>query len=178
MSGIRAIVCVPVLAVLAVLAGSSGIAAAQAEEEGVDKGVFGIGIIVGEPTGVSAKLYLGGDSNMAIDAAVGSAVVGGGLQAHADVLWHPFILTDEDAFVLPAYGGAGLRLLDADRGRTASDFHVGIRGVVGILFDFKTVPLDAFVEVAGVLDWVFSDDDDEAGVGLDLNGGAGVRYYF
>jgi hypothetical protein len=174
MSGIRAIVCV---AMLAVLAGSSGIAAAQAEQ-GVDKGVFGIGIIVGEPTGVSAKLYLGGDSNMAIDAAAGSAVVGGGLQAHADVLWHPFILTDEDSFVLPAYGGVGLRLLDADRGRTASDFHAGIRGVVGILFDFKTVPLDAFVEVAGVLDWVFSDDDDEAGIGLDLNGGAGVRYYF
>ncbi|HUH04657.1 MAG TPA: hypothetical protein VML75_21825, partial [Kofleriaceae bacterium] len=149
MSGIRAIVCV------AVLAGSSGIAAAQAEQ-GADKGVFGIGIIVGEPTGVSAKLYLGGDSNMAVDAAAGSAVVGGGLQAHADVLWHPFILTDEDSFVLPAYGGVGLRLLDAG-GRTVSDFHVGIRGVVGILFDFKTVPLDAFVEVAGVLDWVFSD---------------------
>lgn len=171
MSGIRAIIC------LGVLIGSGGIASAQAEQ-GAEKGVFGIGIIVGEPTGVSAKLYLGGDSNMAVDAAAGSAVVGGGLQAHGDVLWHPWILTDEDAFVLPAYGGVGLRLLDADRGRTASDFHVGLRVVAGILFDFKSVPLDAFVEVAGVLDWVFSDDDDEAGIGFDLNGGAGVRYYF
>jgi hypothetical protein len=171
MSGIRAIICI------GVMCASAPIASAQ-DEQGVDKGTFGIGIIVGEPTGVSAKLYLGGDSNMAVDAAAGSAVVGGGLQAHADVLWHPWILTDEDSFVLPAYGGVGLRVLDADRGRTASDFHIGARVVVGLLFDFKTIPIDAFVEVAGVLDWVFSDDDDEAGIGLDLNGGAGVRYYF
>ena len=42
-----------------------------------------------------------------------------------------------------------------------------------MLFDFKDVPLDAFIEVAGVLEYDFKD-----GVGLGLNLGAGVRYYF
>jgi hypothetical protein len=115
---------------------------------------------------------------MAVDAAAGSAVVGGGIQVHADVLWQPWVLTQEEKFVLPAYLGLGVRLLDADRGRDASDFHVGLRAVIGIDFDFTTIPIDVFVEVAGVGDYVFSDDDQEKGFGLDLNGGAGVRYWF
>ncbi len=161
-------------AVLFAVLGAAGPAAA----EPLEKGVFGIGIILGEPTGVSAKLYLGGRSNAAVDAAAGSAVVGGGIQAHGDFLLHPWVLTDEEKFVLPAYVGVGVRLLDADRGRTASDFHIGIRAVVGMVFDFKTIPLDVFVEVAGVGDYVISDDDEEKGFGVDLNGGAGVRYWF
>jgi len=150
---------------------------AHAQPEGVEKGPFGVGIIVGEPTGLSAKLYL--DNDTAIDGAVGSAVVTGGLQAHADYLFHPWILTDEDAFVLPAYLGPGLRLLAADNGRgQAKDFHIGLRACAGIMFDFKSIPLDVFVEVAGVLDYVISDDDTREGIDVGLNAGAGVRYYF
>lgn len=152
--------------------------APAAAQEYSEKGVIGVGIILGEPTGLSAKMFLGGRSDMAVDAAAGSAVVGGGLQAHADLLWHPWILTEEDKFVLPAYLGVGIRLLDADRGRTASDFHIGVRAVVGMAFDFKTIPLDVFVEIAGVGDYIFSDDAEEKGFGVDLNGGAGVRYWF
>lgn len=152
-------------------------AVAHAQPEGVEKGPFGLGIIVGEPTGVSAKLYL--DNDTAVAGAVGSAVVTGGLQAHADYLFHPWILTDEEAFVLPAYLGPGARLLAADNGRgQATDFHIGIRAVAGMMFDFKRIPLDVFVEVAGVLDYVISDDDMREGIDVGLNAGAGVRYYF
>jgi hypothetical protein len=42
-----------------------------------------------------------------------------------------------------------------------------------MLFDFKDVPLDVFVEVAGVLEYDFTE-----GWGPALNAGAGVRYYF
>jgi hypothetical protein len=152
------------------------VATAQAQSEGVEKGPLGLGIIVGEPTGVSAKLYL--DDDTAVDAALGSAVVSGGLQAHADYLLHPWILTDESSFVLPAYVGGGIRILDGGGGRSESEFHLGIRAVVGMLFDFKSIPLDVFVEVAGVVDYVFSDVADDEGIGFGLNGGAGVRYYF
>jgi len=166
------------LATAVAFAGLVHAAAPASADEYAEKGTVGLGIILGEPTGVSAKLYLGGRSNTAIDFAAGSAVVGGGLQAHSDFLWHPWILTEEEKFVLPAYVGVGLRVLDADRGRTASDFHVGLRLVVGMVFDFKTIPLDGFVEVAGVGDYVFSDDPDIKGPGVDLNGGAGARYWF
>ena len=49
----------------------------------------------------------------------------------------------------------------------------GYRVVGGMLFDFKNVPLDAFVEIAGVFEYDF-----KTGVGAGLNLGAGVRYYF
>jgi hypothetical protein len=59
------------------------------------------------------------------------------------------------------------------------DFRIGARAVAGLLFDFKEVPLDAFVEVAGVVEVRFgSDNADTNGLGLALNGGIGARYYF
>src|SRR2546422_939205 len=54
-------------------------------------------------------------------------------------------------------------------------FAFGVRGVGGLLFDFKNVPLDAFVEVAGVLEYGCADGE---GAGFALNAGAGIRYYF
>ena len=54
---------------------------------GSDKGTLGVGIILGEPTGITAKLYLKDD--VAIQAAVGSAFIGGGLHLHADYVFHP-----------------------------------------------------------------------------------------
>lgn len=137
-----------------------------------EKGTLGVGLIIGEPTGISAKLYL--EDDKAIQAAVGSAFIGGGLQLHGDFVLHPWILQDRESFVLPVYVGPGLRFIQYTGGRGEdSHFAVGARGVVGMLFDFKEVPLDVFVEVAGVLEYDFTE-----GWGPALNAGAGVRYYF
>lgn len=154
---------------------------ALAQEQKAEKGTFGIGLIIGEPTGISAKLYLSDDT--AVAAAAGSAVVGGGLHAHADFLWHPWILTgteEESKFVMPAYIGVGARALSHDRGRDGDDdFHLGVRGVAGIVFDFKTIPIDVFVEVAGIAEWrLGGGDDNHSGLAVTLNAGAGARYYF
>ena len=140
---------------------------------GMDKGTFGVGIIVGEPVGITAKLYLTDDR--AIQAAVGSAFIGGGLQLHGDYVFHPYILQSRDSFVLPVYVGPGVRLIDYNTGRDQSAFALGVRGVAGLLFDFKTVPLDVFFEIAPVLEYKFSSG---AGFQLSLNVGAGIRYYF
>jgi len=140
---------------------------------GADKGTLGVGIILGEPTGITAKLYL--EDDQAIQAAVGSAFIGGGLQIHADYVFHPYILQTRPSFVLPVYVGPGLRLIDYTDGRDSSSFALGLRVVGGLLFDFKEVPLDAFIEVAGVFEYEFKDG---AGAGIKLNAGAGVRYYF
>jgi hypothetical protein len=160
------------VAVVAIVAPVS----AWADDEparGTEKGVFGIGLILGEPTGVSAKLYLKDDQ--AIQGAIGSAFIGGGLQIHGDYVFHPYILQSRPSFVLPLYVGPGVRLIDYTNGRDDSSFAIGLRGVVGLLFDFKDVPLDAFVETALVLEYEFKDGQ---GGGFTLNAGAGVRYYF
>jgi hypothetical protein len=145
----------------------------DAQAQPVEKGALGVGIILGEPTGIAAKLYLADDTALA--GAVGFAFVEGGLHAHVDFLWHPWVLDDADAFVLPAYVGVGGRVLDEDRGGGVDVFHLGARVVAGMLFDFKEVPIDAFVEIAGVLDFAFGDD---GGPGVGLNAGIGARYYF
>jgi hypothetical protein len=149
-------------------------APARADEvHGTEKGIFGVGLILGEPTGISAKLYLKDDQ--AIQAAIGAAFVGGGFQLDSDYVFHPYILQSRDSFVLPLYVGPGVRVIDYTDGRDGNALALGIRGVVGLLFDFKNVPLDTFVEVAAVLEYKFQDG---AGAGITLNAGAGIRYYF
>lgn len=138
-----------------------------------DKGTFGLGLILGEPTGITAKLYLADDQ--AIQAAAGFAFIGGGLHLHADYVFHPYILQTRDSFVLPVYVGPGVRLIDYSDGRDDHFLALGVRAVGGLLFDFTEIPLDAFVEVAGVLEYGFDADE---GFGLALNAAAGARFYF
>ena len=138
----------------------------------VDKGTVGVGIMIGEPVGFCARLYLSDDQ--AIQGAVGAAFIGDGLQVHADYVFHPYILQTRESFVLATYLGPGARIIQYDKGRDDTFIALGLRAVGGLLFDFKN-PLDAFVEVAGVVEYGFADDE---GFGLALNAGAGVRYYF
>lgn len=140
----------------------------------VDKGAFGVGIVLGEPTGIAAKLYLSDDT--ALQGALGFNFYGSGIQVNAEYVLHPWIVQERDAFVLPIYLGPGVRMIQYDGGRGEdSHYAIGLRGVVGMLFDFKEVPLDVFLEVAGVIEYDFLDTE---GFELALNLGAGVRYYF
>ncbi len=149
-------------------------AAGTAWGQSVEKGALGVGIALGEPTGVAAKLYLQDDT--AIAGVLGFALVGGGIHAHADFQWHPWVLEDAEYFVLPAYIGVGGRILDEVRGGGSDVLHLGVRGVVGMLFDFKKVPLDVYAEIAPIIDFPIGDDDST--VELDVNAGLGARYYF
>ena len=150
--------------------------AARPASAQVEKGAFGLGLIVGDPSGVSGKLYFTDDT--AVDFALGVGVVEGGLTAHSDYLWHPFVVINEDKFVMPLYAGPGLRVLDRNN-EGDDDFLLGIRGVTGLLFDFREIPLDVFVEFALVLDFVVSDGGDNNGtVELNISPALGARYYF
>ena len=137
-----------------------------------EKGTLGLGLIFGEPTGVSAKLYL--EDDQAIQGAFGASFYADAWQLHGEYVWHPWILQDRDTFVLPVYLGPGLRFMRYNGGRGGdASYAIGIRAVIGLLFDFKNVPLDVFVEVGGVIEYDFTD-----GAQPGLNVGAGVRYYF
>jgi hypothetical protein len=151
---------------------------------------FGIGGMLGAPTGFSGKYFFG--SSTALDFGVGT-IYGyrerRGIHLHGDVLWHPVSLVSASAFELPLYLGVGARLFEGRRcyryNRGRCDYYydgytaLGVRGPVGISFDFNNIPIDVFVEVALVLDVLVDYDDryDDAFY-LDLNGAAGIRYYF
>jgi hypothetical protein len=150
-------------------------------EARAESGAFGLGIVIGSPTGISAKYYLN-DRN-SIDAAIGGAFVGShGLSFHADYLWLPAVLARESAFDLGLYVGVGARILEHNRkDNRDDDLHVGVRGPVGLVFDFGSggVPIDVFAEVALVVDLLIAgDDEDDDHDIIDLNAGIGVRYYF
>jgi hypothetical protein len=150
-------------------------AGADAPEESgrpSEKGTVGLGLIFGEPTGITVKVYL--EDDRAIQGAFGASFYADAWQLHAEYVLHPWILQDRDTFVLPVYLGPGLRFMRYNGGRGGdATFAAGLRAVVGMLFDFKNVPLDVFVEVGGVLEYDFTD-----GWGPGFNVGAGVRYYF
>jgi hypothetical protein len=119
-----------------------------------------LGVIIGEPTGVSAKFWTGGRS--AVDLAVAwSLGDSGNLHLHSNYLWH-FWMQSGTAF----YTGLGGRLVLKD------DTEFAARIPLGIQFNVDR-RLAIFFELAPTLPLI-----PETSSGFDLNGGAGVRLRF
>jgi hypothetical protein len=147
---------------------------------------FGLGLEVGEPTSINGKVFVSRRS--AIDFGIGyiydDYYYGNGFHIYADYLWHPVSLASTQSFELPFYFGAGLRYWDF----TYCDMNVcgfggnavGIRVPIGIAFDFNNVPLDVFIQLVPVLDFVggnyYTRYGDRTHLGLD--GSVGIRYWF
>ncbi len=139
---------------------------------------FGLGLMLGTPSGLSGKYYLGADT--AIDFGIGSYgrhFKGyGGLNIQADFLWHPVVLASPKEFELPLYFGLGVRLWEhGPNDEPNDDTHVGLRAPLGILFDLNNTPLDFFIEFALVYDVIV--DRNHRGFD-DFNATVGARYYF
>jgi len=127
---------------------------------------FGLGIIVGEPTGLSGKLWLG--KTTAIDGAVAWSFEGeDAFHLHMDYLLHSFDLIRVDKGKLPLYYGIGGRIKfdEEDNAR------VGLRIPVGLEYIFTGERVDIFLEIVPLLDLIPDTD-------FSLNGGIGVRYFF
>jgi len=128
---------------------------------------IGLGVMAGEPTGLSLKAW--SDGRHAVDAAAGWSLGDEGwFYVHADYLWHSYDFDPGDLEgTLPWYVGVGgrARLKDGD------DSEVGVRIPVGLDYVFKDLPLDVFIEVAPIFDLVPDTD-------YDVSGGIGIRYYF
>lgn len=140
---------------------------------------FGLGIMIGAPTGLSAKYYL--SEKTALDFGLGVQHrwrYHDAISFHMDFLWHPAVLAETEPFILPIYFGVGGRVLDHDHHRDFHDddgTHFGVRVPIGIMMDFNTVPIDIFFELALVLDFITEDGHDDH---ADFNGAIGARYYF
>lgn len=124
---------------------------------------LGVGLILGDPTGISFK-YWKSRGNAYDAGATWSLDADDAFQLHGDYLWHNFDLTGEER--TPVYYGLGARLrLGGDQAG------LGARLPIGITHILTQEPIDIFFEVAPVIS-VLPDP------GLDLEAGVGVRYYF
>ena len=145
-------------------------------------GKFGLGLELGEPTGLNGKLFLAPDQ--ALNFGIGDIyrnyyVNGDGLHLYLDYLWHPVELASTEAFKLPFYVGVGGRVwfFDVNNCNGCNNASIfGIRVPVGIAFDFNTVPLDVFVQFVPTLD--FYRDYANRTFNLDVDFSLGIRYWF
>lgn len=136
---------------------------------------FGVGLVLGSPTGLSAKYWLN-DRN-AFDAAIGF----GDLTVQADYLWHSWtIFPQPPSGKVAGYMGLGAQLEFDDEGdyRHDEDYRhhynrtsAGIRIPFGATYFFPRTPLELFLELVPVLE--FTDRAD-----LQLDAGLGGRFYF
>jgi hypothetical protein len=126
---------------------------------------FGLGVIVGEPTGISGKKWLRHDA--AIDGAIAWAFTDEtSLHLHGDFLLHKFDLFDVTEGALPFYYGIGGRIRFDEE-----DSRIGVRIPLGLDYLFEGSRFDLFLELVPILDLA---PDTE----LNLNAGLGARYFF
>lgn len=129
----------------------------QAQDNGL-----GLGIILGEPTGFSAKIWT--SPRMAIDAGIAWSLNETGYpRVHADLLWHREVW-EVVRGRLPLYYGVGAKLL------MFSELGFGIRVPVGIAYDLEEAPVDIFLELVPGLKLL-------PGTTIDLDLAVGARYF-
>jgi hypothetical protein len=125
----------------------------------------GLGVSLGNPTGLNGKYWLDGEH--AVDAGVGwSFGDNTNFSIHSDYLWHSegaFFFNDVHA--LDLYYGVGGRMEFAD------DIDLGLRVPVGLVHRVEDKSADIFGEIAPVFDFI-------GAKGIDLHVLVGGRYYF
>jgi hypothetical protein len=149
---------------------------ARAQAQAQAGGDFGLGLIIGDPTGLSGKGFV--SETNAIDFAVGFAFIRGEhLQLHADYLWH-FDIKRWSSAQLDLYLGVGPKLgLGFGHDHPGPDhgdhdwIGIGARGPFGLSMRFLEAPFDVFLEVAAGL-WILPDPH------FDLDAAIGGRFWF
>jgi hypothetical protein len=153
--------------IIFLLAAVAGTTFAQTAQPGRVGGNTGLGIIFGEPTGVSFKYWTG--RSMAIDAAAAwSFADGSSFQFHMDLLFHSWDVFRVEKGQMALYYGFGGRIKTKD---VNGDFVMSFRLPLGIAYEIARSPVEVFVEIAPMLNLV---PKTEAAIG----GGIGFRYFF
>lgn len=133
------------------------IASAQPKE-------FGLGIIIGEPTGLSWEY--GRASNQSLAGALAwSLRKDNAFYLHVDNLFYGEDFVTEDRSRTMLYFGVGGRLILWD------ESVLGLRIPLGVAHLFRPVPIKIFLEIVPVLD-LFPETQ------FDLSAALGVRYFF
>jgi hypothetical protein len=129
---------------------------------------MGLGLFVGDPTGVTGKHPFGGGP-VAFDWVIGFGVLEGEGQAgHVDFLWQQ-PLSEFERAQMDLYFGVGPKI--ATIPSRDDSFYLGARAPVGLDFMFDRVNLELAIEVAAGL-WIIEETD------FDLDAGVALRYWF
>ena len=136
----------------------------------------GLGLFLGEPTGIDLKLGLSPRS--ALDILVGfynhyNDWNDDGTYAHLTYLVQPLI-THGDSVMVPLRIGIGGAVFD-DRGRYDGDLHLAMRVPFQLGIMFRRTPLEIYFEIALKATVIDEGNDHRF---LDLDGGVGIRFYF
>jgi hypothetical protein len=132
-----------------------------------DRGKFGLGVVLGSPTGLSMKYWK--NQRVAYQGSIGGAYKGG-LLIGADYLVHEKALKNPD---LPFYYGAGMFVGDPGFGGpeySQGRFALGVRGVFGLDYLPPGHPFDVSIELGPALLLT-----PVIGIGVDLS--IAFRYY-
>ena len=140
--------------------------ATLARAEGDPGQGFGLGIMIGEPTGVNFKAWTSA-RNAFVGGAAWSFSHNGSVALHLDYLFHKFEWIEVEEGRLPVYFGVGGRIKLADEG----DDLIGARFPIGLNYLMADAPLDFFLEVVPILD--LTPDTD-----FELNAAIGGRFWF
>lgn len=138
---------------------------------------FGIGVVAGDPSGLSFG-YRPGDEWM-LQAAAGWSLVNDRLHLNVDYLYNITILQAPDAggVSFPVYVGVGGRLRlgddwDDDWDNDGwDDEGVGLRVPIGIAVLPDRAPFDVFLEIAPAIILIPETEGE-------VDGGIGARFYF
>ncbi len=153
-----------IMAVMVISLFCTGIARAESARHRFSGDENEFGVILGEPTGLTYKGWIGW--NKAFDIGIAwSFRHEGHLHIHADYLIHNFSFFDVDAERMPYYIGIGGRVRIEDHSR------VGVRFVIGTEYYLQQAPFGFFFEIAPVLDLAPETE-------MDMNGAIGVRVIF
>jgi hypothetical protein len=131
----------------------------------------GIGVIVGDPTGLSLKSWLSPKSAITVGAAW-SFRHDGSLLLWADYTLHSFNITGSSSpRSLAFYYGIGGKVGFVDRNDNDNETVIGARVPLGLMLPIGDSPVAVFLEVVPTVD--LSPDTD-----FGVNGGIGVHFFF
>ncbi len=154
------------------------VALALASQSTPARAEVGVGLFVGEPTGLDFKL--GMSPRSALDILVGwyshwndRDRINEGAYAHVTYLVTPLV-TQGNSVIVPLRVGIGGAVFD-DAGRFDQDLHLALRVPFEIALKFRRSPLEIYGEIALKLTVLDPGADHPI---LDLDGGVGIRFYF
>ena len=138
---------------------------------------FGFGIILGDPTGLTAKIWMNNENALALS--LGNSYFGS-FRITGDYLWH---FSSFNTPVVKLYAGPGIAIGVGEGGgwiyrkgdkywwvRDDNGLGLGVRGIFGINIIPRNTPLEFFGEI-GVLVGVVP------GFGATGEGAIGIRFY-
>jgi hypothetical protein len=130
---------------------------------------FGLGLFLGEPTGVDFKIGVGNRSGLDLLLGFDTLRSGRGNYGHVTYLVTPLVGQGSSVLV-PLRIGVGAALYG-----TSDDIDFAIRAPLEIALRLRSSPLEFYGEIAALLTLF---DPDRDALQLDLQGGAGFRLFF